>query len=335
MMTTDDKNITPASPSSWERDALTRLAFAAINEQRRARRWRIFFTCLFFIYAFAVTFLVNPNFLETVKSWFGTETEEPLIGGDKHTALIEINGAISSGSKTNADVIITGLRNAFKDSNTAGVIVRINSPGGSPVQAGYIYDEIKRLRKKYPNIPLYAVIVDLCASGGYYIAAAADQIYADKASLVGSIGVILNGFGFVNTMDKLGVERRLYTAGEHKGFLDPFSPENPDEVAHIKKTLTQVHEQFINIVKQGRGERLKYQTHPELFSGLIWTGEQAIELGLVDALGSSSYVARDVIKAEKIVDFTPNPNLFERFAERFGSSASQTFWQNLQPIGLD
>ncbi|ALG68129.1 S49 family peptidase [Beggiatoa leptomitoformis] len=319
-----------SKPDNWERDALTRLAFAAVNEQRRARRWRIFFTFLFFLYAISVTFLVNPHILDT---WIA-EDEDIIVGGDKHTALIEIEGAITADSKTNADNIITGLRNAFKDKKTVGVILRINSPGGSPVQSGYIYDEIKRLRKKYPEIPLYAVVVDLCASGGYYIASAADKIYADKASLVGSIGVVLNGFGFVNTLDKLGVERRLYTAGDHKGFLDPFSPENPVEVEHIKKTLSQVHEQFINMVKQGRGERLKYQEHPELFSGLIWTGEQGIELGLVDALGSSSYVARDIFKAEKLVNFTPHNTLVERFAERFGASAGGAVWESLQNMNL-
>ncbi len=297
----------------WQRELINRLAFAAINEQKRSRRWSIFFKSLFFIYLFMI-FMV---------AYFPEKEGAAKITLGKHTALVQLNGVIASDSEASADNIITGLRNAFEDDDTVGVILRINSPGGSPVQAGYINDEIRRLRKKYPDTKLYAVISDMCASGGYYVAAAADEIYADKGSVVGSIGVIMNGFGFVESMKKLGVERRLYTAGKHKAFLDPFSKENPEEVAHIKTVLKDIHQQFIDVVKQGRGDKLK--NDPNLFSGYVWTGEQSLKLGLVDALGSSSYVAREVIKAEKIVDFTPRPNYLDRFAERFGMAMARMF----------
>ena len=240
----------------------------------------------------------------------------------KHTALIDINGVIAADAAANADSIITGLRAAFKNKGTAGVILRINSPGGSPVQAGYINDEIVRLRSRHPDIPLYAVIGDICASGGYYIAVAADDIYADKASVVGSIGVLMDGFGFVEAMNKLGVERRLITAGEHKGFLDPFSPMKSQEKEHIKTLLGDIHKQFIDVVKKGRGDRLA--DNSELFSGLVWTGEQSVELGLIDGLGNSSYVAREVIGVEKIVDFTQREPILDRFVERLGVAMANT-----------
>lgn len=287
----------------WERELVTKLATDALNEQRKARRWGILFKSLTFVYLFVLLFALPLDF-------GGSKT----IG--KHTALIELQGVIQDGSQASADNIIQGLRDAFEDRNTAGVIVRINSPGGSPVQAGYMNDEINRLREKYPNVPLYAVITDICASGGYYVAAAADEIYADKASIVGSIGVLMDGFGFTETMKKLGVERRLITAGEHKGFLDPFTPQKEEDVMHVKGLLKSIHKQFIDVVKDGRGSRLK--ENPDLFSGLVWTGEQSIELGLVDGLGSASYVAREIIGEEKIVDFTPQPNYLNRFAERLG-----------------
>lgn len=296
----------------WQQDVLTKLVFASLNEQRRARRWSIFFKAVFAGYLFLVLFVMMS----------GDKTDHRKLTTGKHTSLVEIKGVIDSNSDASADRIISGLRDAFEDKNTAGVILRINSPGGSPVQAGYINDEIKRLREKYPNTKVYAVITDICASGGYYIAAAADEIYADKASLVGSIGVIMNGFGFVETMNKLGVERRLYTAGDHKGFLDPFSPQNKDEVAHVKNMLSNIHQQFINVVKAGRGDKIK--DDKQLFSGLIWTGEESIKLGLVDGLASSSKVARDIIKAEDIVDYTSRPNYWERFADRIGASAANT-----------
>lgn len=306
----------------WQRDLLNRLAFANLNEQRRARRWNIFFKLLIFIYLFVILISLNPNWHDFTNKGIEIDT--------KHTALIEVQGLIAPDTEASADNIVTGLRNAFEDSHTAGVILRINSPGGSPVQAGYINDEISRLREKYPNTPIYTVVSDLCASGGYYIAAATDKIYANKASIVGSIGVLMNGFGFVGTLDKLGIERRLLTAGEHKGFLDPFSPTKEADVEHIKTLLGDIHQQFINVVKTGRGKRLHDKEHPELFSGLVWTGEQAIQLGLVDELGSASYVAREVIGAEKIVDFTPQPNYLEQFAQRFGSAMANSISQQLK-----
>ena len=245
-------------PETWERDLLDRLAFAAVTEQRRARRWGIFFKLLLFVYLFSLLLVYWPSGLET------------SVVGKPHTALIKLEGIIAEDAPASADNIISGLRDAFEDKNTRGVILRINSPGGSPVQAGYIHDEIKRLRKKYPKVPLYAVITDLCASGGYYVAAAADRIYADKASVVGSIGVRMGGFGFVDAMRKLGVERRLLTAGKHKGFLDPFLPTKEDEVAHVRVLLEDIHQQFIDVVKEGRGKRLT--DDDTIFSGLIWTG---------------------------------------------------------------
>lgn len=310
------------SDANWERDILNRLAFASLNEQRRSRRWGIFFKILTFIYIGAVLFYIPTDWRETT------------ITGGAHTALIEVEGVIASDSEASADLIVTGLRAAFKDKNTKGIILRINSPGGSPVQAGYIYDEIKRLRKEHENTKVYAVIADICASGGYYIAAAADEIYADKASLVGSIGVLMNGFGFVGTMDKLGVERRLITAGEHKGMMDPFSPLKKADQQHMQNMIDGVHKQFIEVVKKGRGDRLK--DNPDLFSGLVWNGDKSVELGLVDALGSSSYVAREIIGAEKIVDYTPRANFIDRFANQLGTSVAKTMIQTLglQNAGL-
>jgi protease-4 len=321
---------TPAD-DSWERDLLNRLAFATLNEQRRARRWRIFFVFLFFIYLFLIYF----TFQEANFDWL-EQTTEGVITGEKHTALIEINGVIDAEAEANADRIIAGLRRAFDDKDTAGVIIRINSPGGSPVQAGYINDEIKRLRAKHENIPVYAVATDLCASGGYYIAVAADEIYADKATVIGSIGVLMSSFGFVEAMNKMGIERRLLTAGENKGFLDPFSPQKQADMDHINQILKVIHEQFIQQVKQGREKsltakgKLTLLDNPKLFSGLVWSGEQAVELGLVDALGSSSYVAREVIKAERIKNFTPKANYLDRFAERLGATIANTIAQQVK-----
>jgi len=310
----------PSDPSNdnpkWQEDIVNRLAFAALNEQRRSRRWNIFFKTLFIAYLFLVFFAL----------YLPEETGKGITVG-KHTAVVELNGMIADNSEANADDIVAGLRAAFKDENTAGVILRINSPGGSPVQAGYMYDEIVRLREKYPETKLYAVITDMAASGGYYVAAAADEIYADKASVVGSIGVLMNSFGFTEAMDKLGVERRLYTAGEHKGMLDPFSKENPADVVHLKKMLNAIHQQFIEAVKEGRGDRLA--DDPNIFSGLFWTGEESVALGLVDGLGSSSYVAREIIKQEKMIDFTPRPDYWQRFADRIGLAMARVLGTNL------
>lgn len=288
----------------------TEFAYQALREQRLTRRWNTFFKALFFLYLLAIMLFSIPDLMS--RSFFGD---------DKITALVDLQGVIASDSAASADNIVTGLRAAFKNNKTAGVIIRINSPGGSPVQAGYINDEIYRLKEKYPDIPVYAVIQDLCASGGYYVAAAADEIYADKSSIVGSIGVRMDGFGFVDSLGKLGIERRLLTAGEHKGFLDPFLPLKDDDVAHVRGVLDEIHEQFVNTVLKGRRDRLVASA--ELFSGYVWTGERSVELGLVDALGSASYVAREVIGAEEIVDFTPHQNPLEIFARRLGATISE------------
>lgn len=304
----------PEKSANWEREVLEKLALAALKEQRVARHWSIFFKILGFSFLFLILF--------SIMGWIGNNTIE--ITG-KHTALVELNGTIAAG-EVSADQIISGLQAAFKDKNTKGVILRINSPGGSPVQAGQIYDEIKRLRAKYPSIPLYVVVDDLCASGGYYVAAAADRIYVDKASLIGSIGVLMDGFGFTGTMDKLGVERRLLTAGANKGFLDPFSPVNPQQENYAKVMLEEIHQQFIKAVRDGRGARLKET--PDMFSGLIWSGEKAVSLGLADGFGSAEYVARDVIHAENVVDFTPQEGFADRFAKRFGVALGK----NINPL---
>jgi len=296
--------------SGWERTVLEKVAMAAVDEQRRARRWGIFFKLLGFAYLFLLLILAM--------GWFGKRDSYPA----KHTALVELNGVIGPGSNASAENIMQGLSDAFKDKRTQGVVLRINSPGGSPVQAGYINDEIKRLRVKYPDIPLYAVVEDVCASGGYYVAVAADKIFVNKASLIGSIGVLMNGFGFTGAMDKLGVERRLLAAGENKGFLDPFSPLNDEQKGHAKQMLGEIHEQFIDVVRKGRGKRLKET--PDMFSGLMWVGQKSVELGLADALGSAEQVARDVIKAEDLVDFTPRENVAERLAKRFGTSVAES-----------
>jgi protease-4 len=278
-------------------------------EQRRSRRWGIFFKLLTFAYLFAFIVLMQDGFSTDLK-----HTSE------KYTGLVDLRGVIADGEEANADFLVAGLRAAFEDKGTQAVILRINSPGGSPVQSGYVYDEIRRLRVVHPEKPLYAVISDIGASGAYYIAAAADEIYADKASLVGSIGVVASGFGFVDTLDKLGIERRLYTAGESKGFLDPFSEEKPKEVEFWKGVLNNTHQQFIAKVIEGRGDRLKVTD--QTFSGLIWNGEQALELGLVDGLGSSGMVAREIVGAEEIVDFTPKPDPFERLSKTLGLAAA-------------
>lgn len=305
---------------SWQ--LLEKTLLAGVQEQRRARRWGIFFKLLTFAYLFGALMLFAPLM----------DVEKAAARGSSHTALIEVRGMIADQEPASADNIVGSLRAAFEDPKTKGVILRINSPGGSPVQSGYIYDEILRLRAQYPAIKVYAVISDLGASGAYYIASAADQIYADKASLVGSIGVTAAGYGFVGTMEKLGVERRTYTAGEHKAFLDPFQPQKPEETRFWQGVLETTHRQFIASVKQGRGERLKDKEHPELFSGLIWSGEQAVKLGLVDGLGSASYVARDVIGEKNLVDFTIEESPFDRFSKRLGASVAEhlAMWMGFQ-----
>src|SRR3990167_6649056 len=296
--------------NNWERGVLEKLAMSAIQEQRRARHWGIFFKTLTFGYLFLILLLVM--------GWVGTP--ENALGTGKHTALVDMQGVIAPDSQASADNLIPSLQDAFEDKDTQGVILRINSPGGSPVQSGQINDEIRRLRAKYPNIPLYAVVEDICASGGYYVAVAADKIFLDKASLIGSVGVLIDGFGFTGTMEKLGVERRLITAGSNKGFLDPFSAVNPAQQEHAKQMITEIHQQFIDVVKQGRGKRLKET--PDTFSGLVWNGQKGIEMGLAGGFGSLESVARDVIKAEKIVDFTTKENFADRLAKRFGAGVA-------------
>ena len=290
-----------------------RLAFAAINEQRRSRRWRIFFLFLTFAYLTVVGIALMGS--------SGGLGGSQLSDEGKHTALVRMPGLISSGEKSAAATVIAGLESAFEHEETVGVILEINSPGGSPVQAAYIYDEIKRLRREHESIPLYVVVSDIAASGGYFVAASADRIYVNKSSLIGSIGVRMDNFGFVELMNKLGIERRLLTAGDDKGLFDPFLPEDAGQKAHLQQMLNEVHQHFIDAVKQGRGERLSQQA--DLFSGLIWTGEKAIELGLVDDYGTTNSVARDVIKAETIVNFTPRGHLFERIAESIGLVIAQ------------
>ena len=299
----------------WERDALRQVALEAIAEQRRARRWGIFFKLVILAYV-SILLLV---------ALFGGALGGGGAAG-RHTAMVSIEGVIEENSAASAENIVGGLRAAFEAENVVGVLLKINSPGGSPVQAGIVNDEIRRLRQLHPEIPIYAVVTDIAASGAYYIAAAADRIYVDKASMVGSIGVLMNSFGFTGTMEKLGIERRLYTAGQSKGFLDPFSPEQQRDVAHVNRLLEEIHRQFIDVVRQGRGDRLT--AGDEVFSGLIWTGEQSVQMGLADELRNLYSVAREVVGAEKVLDYTPSQDVFSRFAEQFGASVAR----NLAPI---
>lgn len=298
-----------------------RVVDGSLAEQRNSRRWGIFFKILTFAYLAVFIGML----------WSGSESSGALGGADsEHVGLIHVQGVISAEEMANANAIAGSLREAFENENCKAILLAINSPGGSPVQAGQIYDEIKRLRGIYPDKKVYAAIADLGASGGYYIAAAADEIYADKASLVGSIGVVGSSFGFVDTMDKLGVERRMFTAGDHKGFLDPFQPLKEDEKDFWEGVLNVTHNQFIGVVKAGRGDRLK--DDPDLFSGLIWSGEQALEMGLIDGLGSAGYVARDVVGVEDIVDYSFQLNPLEKVVRQLGASMGKAISaQVLQP----
>lgn len=309
---------------SWQ--LLEKAVLSGVQEQRRARRWGIFFKLLTFAYLFIALALFSPVL----------DFQKQAARSQNHTALIEVRGMIADKEEASADNIVSSLRAAFEDPKTKGIVLRINSPGGSPVQSSYIYNEIRRLRGEYPQTKVYAVITDLGASGAYYLASAADQIYADKSSLVGSIGVTSSGFGFVGTLEKVGVDRRVYTAGQHKTFLDPFQPQKPDETAFWQGVLDTTHRQFIDSVRQGRGERLKVEGHPELFSGLIWSGEQALELGLIDAYGNASSVARDVVGEKEIVDYTVQESPFDRFAKRMGASVAEhlALWMGFQGPAL-
>lgn len=295
---------------STNSDELLRdLLFATLKEQRARRRWGIFFKSLFFIFLFSMVY------------FFWSQNEDTFSTPGKssaHTALVDVSGDIDADSQANADDIVTGLDEAFKDADTKGVILRIDSPGGSPVQASYVYNEIMRQRALHPDIKVYAVCTDMCTSAAYYMASATDQIYANPESLVGSIGALIDGFGFVDSMQKLGVERRLFVSGAHKGFLDPFSPLNPDDAKFAQTMLDQVHQQFISDVMKGRGDRLK--VNQDTFSGLAWTGQQALPLGVIDGFGSAGQVARNVIKADDIVDYTVKPNFFDQFAQQIGAS---------------
>lgn len=290
----------------WERKLLQQLALESIKETRRKRRWGIFFKLLGFAYIGIALFMV-----------WNVERGAAGVDGGPHTALIQMDGVIGSEDAVRAEQVVLSLQSAFEEQDAKGVVLRINSPGGSPVQSGMINDEIRRLRAKYPNKPLYAVVEDVCASGGYYVAVAADKIFVDKASIVGSIGVRMDGFGFTGIMDKLGVERRSLTAGENKAFLDPFLPVDQKQVEHARSMLAEIHRQFIDVVRKGRGKRLRET--PEMFSGLFWSGARSVELGLADGFGSVDSVARDVIKAEEIRDYTQRENIAERLAKRFGA----------------
>ncbi|MBC7755223.1 MAG: S49 family peptidase [Bdellovibrio sp.] len=299
--------------NNWQQQTIEKLALSGYKEQKSARRWSIFFKLLTFAYLGYLLIMAS--------GWLGGKnTASP------HTALIDVNGVIEAGGAVNADSFISSLHDAYDSAGTKGIILRFNTPGGSPVQAGIINDEIKRQKALHPKIPVYGVVEDICASGGYYIAVATDKIYVDKGSIVGSIGVLMDGFGFTEVMKKVGVERRLMTAGENKGMLDPFSPLNPKHETLAQAMLNEVHEQFKTVVRQGRGSRLKET--PETFSGLFWSGEQSIKLGLADSLGSAHFVAREVIKQEDIIDYTTQETVVDRFAKRFGASMAQS-------IGID
>jgi len=309
----------------WERALINRMALEHLREQRRSKRWGTVFKLLILLYLIGI-----------LAAALSRDVWEGLKTAGEHTALVNVKGVISSETDASADRVVSGLREAFEATNVKGVILRINSPGGSPVQSGYINDEIRRLKEQYKkdndkDLPVYAVAADLCASGGYYVAVGADQIYADKASLVGSIGVRIDAFGLEEAMKDLGIERRLLTAGENKGILDPFSPLPEEQRGFVQGVLDDLHRQFIEAVKQGRGDRLK--GGDELFSGLFWSGEQALELGLVDGLGSSSYVARELIKAETIVDYTKERDLFEGLAKRLGAGVAQGILEVMGSLG--
>ncbi len=307
----------------WEREVLEKLALSAVVEQRRARRWGIFFKSLLFLYLFVLAGIAAQPLLE-----------KKFSGDAMHTAVIDVTGLISESSETSAISVIRGLRNAIENDQTKGIILRMNTPGGTPVQSAYIYDEIRRIKKEKPELPIYAVVSDICASGGYYIASATDKIFVNESSIVGSIGVIMNGFGFVNAMEKLGVERRLLIAGEHKAILDPFLPISEQEKGHIQTMLNGIHQQFIDSVKQGRGERLKVVENPDLFSGLVWTGSDSIKLGLTDGISTVDLVAKELVGAEELVNFTPERSFFDRFAKKVGTSFGGVLSTALQSMDV-
>ncbi len=302
------ENQVKSGSASWEREAIEKLLLANVLERRAARRWRIFKSVVWMLLFGAVIWVLAADRLPS-----GTPT-------GPHTALVNIRGTIAEDGEASAEYVLPALRSALEDPGSKALVLLINSPGGSPVQAGLINDEITRLRKLHDK-PIYAVVEETCASAAYYIAAATDRIYVDKASVVGSIGVLMDSFGFVDAMEKLGVERRLLTAGENKGFLDPFSPQSESHKKYAQAMLNQIHQQFITAVRIGRGDRLKET--PEMFSGLFWTGEQSVSMGLADGLGSLDSVARDVVNAENLVDYSSKENIAERLAKRFGAAVGQ------------
>ncbi|WP_347988458.1 signal peptide peptidase SppA [Methylomonas sp. AM2-LC] len=320
----DSAKTTVEQQIRWEKEVIEKLAFAAINEQKTARRWGIFFKLLAFSYLIIVLLVAT---YPQIKEEIGAK-------GSQHVAIVDVTGVIAQGEAASANNVIEGLRDAIKDKNTKGVILNINSPGGSPVQSAEIYDEIRRLKKKHPDTPIYAVVADICASGGYYIAAATDKIYVNQASIIGSIGVIMNGFGLTKIMDKVGVERRLLTAGAHKAMLDPFSPLKEQEFAHMQSLLDEVHQQFIVAVREGRGNRLKEAETSELFSGLVWTGAEGVKIGLADDFGSVDSVARDVLGTEEKVNFTPQEHLMDRLAGKLGTVFAHTIGSMFNQVDL-
>ena len=301
----------------WERVTLEKLAFASLKEQKATRRWKTFVRLSWLVFLIVLV-------------WLALHRGTPAGGATvAHTAVVEIKGEISAGSDASAEFINAALKAAFEDEGAKAVVLLINSPGGSPVQAGMMNDEIRRLKAKHKK-PVYAVVEETCASAGYYVAVSADKIFVDKASIIGSIGVLMDGFGFTGLMDKIGVERRLLTAGENKGFLDPFSAQTEKQRAFAQTMLNQIHQQFIGVVKAGRGPRLKET--PEMFSGLFWTGQQAIDLGLADQLGTLEYVAREVVKAEDIIDYTRHDNVAERLAKKFGAAMGEGAMKTFKAI---
>ncbi|MDD5273689.1 MAG: S49 family peptidase [Methylovulum sp.] len=311
----------PADDPNWERGVLEKLAFAALSEQKATRRWGIFFKSLMFAYVLVLLGIAVYPKLKLDKSSSG-----------QHTAVINLVGMIAEGKDANAEDLIKSLHDAVKDEHTKGIIIHANSPGGSPVQSAYVYDEIRKIKKEHPQLPVYAVVSDMCASGCYYIASASDKIFVNPASLIGSIGVLMDGFGFVDAMKNLGVERRLLTAGTHKAMLDPFSPPKADETAYMKELLGQVHQQFIAAVKAGRGDRLKET--PDMFSGLVWTGEAGVKLGIADDFANDDQVARDIIGAEKRVDFTQQETLLDKLSGKLSSSFEHALTSVLQAPSL-
>jgi len=312
----------PAQEAGWERKIIEKLALAAVTEQTKARRWGVFFKSLIFIYLFAVFGMaIYPK----IKMDIGVDSKY-------HTAVIDVVGVIAEDKDANATDIIESLRDAVKDTHTKGIILHSNSPGGSPVQSAYVYEEIRKIKKERPDLPVYAVVSDMCASGCYYIASASDKIFVNQSSLIGSIGVLMDGFGFVDIMQKMGVERRLLTAGAHKAMLDPFSPPKEYETKYMQGLLDEVHQQFISAVKAGRGDRLKET--PEMFSGLVWTGEAGVKIGVADGFGNDDYVAKEIIGAEKLVDFTQQGSLLEKMSGKLGASFGHAIGSLIQSPSL-